>query len=142
MAQLGLGSEIALSFVTAVCIGILVAVRWRDRRAWDAKSKSGNRELDAGKDSEDAGRWNEPYRTPDEQAINSATFRLDSEGRCRTWNKGVERLLGYKKEEFIGLPVANLYSPEDRADGALDRELRTAEQTGRLSGGHWIGQSA
>ena len=138
MPELGVGSEVVLSFVTAVCIGILVAVRWRDRRARDATSNGGYGELDAGKDSEDGGRWNEPYRTPDEQAINSATFRLDSEGRCRTWNKGVERLLGYKKEEFIGLPVADLYSPEDRADGALDRELRAAEENGRFSGERWI----
>jgi two-component system, cell cycle sensor histidine kinase and response regulator CckA len=138
MPELSVGSEVALSFVTAVCIGILVAVRWRDRRAADARSNRAHRDLDAGKDSEDTGRWNEPYRTPEEQAINSATFRLDTGGRCRTWNTGVERLLGYKKEEFIGLPVADLYSPEDRVDGALDRELRAAEESGRFSGERWI----
>src|SRR4051812_18534780 len=99
MLELGVGSEVALSVVTAVCIGILVAVRWRDRRASDAKSHGGHRELDAGKDPEGGGRWNEPFRsTPEEQSINSATFRLDTGGRCRTWNAGVERLLGYKKE--------------------------------------------
>ncbi len=139
MPELGVGSEVALSFVTAVCIGILVAVRWRDRRAGDAKSNRGHRDWDAGKDSEDAGRWNEPYRsTPEELAINSATFRLDTGGRCRTWNAGVERLLGYKKEEFIGLPVADLHLPEDRVDGVLDRELRAVEERGRFSGERWI----
>ncbi|MFL5532859.1 MAG: PAS domain S-box protein [Gemmatimonadales bacterium] len=135
MLELGVASEVALSVVTAVCIGILLAVRWRDRRTADAKY----RELDAGKDSEGAGRWNEPNRsTPEEQAINSATFRLDTEGRCRTWNGGVERLLGYKKEEFIGLPLADLHLPEDRVDGVLDRELRAAEESGRFSGECWI----
>src|SRR5215217_8710821 len=139
MPELSVGSEIALSFVTAVCIGILVAVRWRDRRAWDAMSNRGHRELDAEKDSEDAARWNESYRsTPEEQAINAATFRLDTGGRCRTWNAGVERLLGYKKEEFIGLPVVDLYLPEDGVDGVLDRELRAAKESGRFSGERWI----
>ena len=105
----------------------------------DAKSNRGHRDWDAGKDSEDAGRWNEPYRsTPEELAINSATFRLDTGGRCRTWNAGVERLLGYKKEEFIGLPVADLHLPEDRVDGVLDRELRAVEESGRFSGERWI----
>ena len=47
-------------------------------------------------------------------------------------------MLGYKKEEFIGLPVAQLYLPEDRVDGVLDRELRAAEESGRFSGERWI----
>ena len=139
MPELGVGSEVALSFVTAVCIGILVAVRWRDRRAWGRQVEPGEPRFGCRKGF---GRRRPLERalpqTPDEQAINSATFRLDSEGRCRTWNTGVERLLGYKKEEFIGLPVANLYLPEDRVDGVLDRELRAAEESGRFSGERWI----
>src|SRR5215213_5666486 len=108
MPELRVASEVALSLVTAVCIGLLVAVRWRDRRRADANSNRGHPDLNAGKDSEDAGNWAEPYRTPEEHAINYSTFRLGSDGRCRTWNAGVERMLGYSKEEFIGLPVTNL----------------------------------
>jgi two-component system, cell cycle sensor histidine kinase and response regulator CckA len=134
MPELRVAAEVALSFVTAVCIGLLVAVRWLDRR----RSNRGHPGVDSGKDSGDAGNWTESYRTPEDQAINYATFRLGSDGRCRTWNPGVERMLGYNKEEFIGLPVTDLYLPEDQAEGVVERELSVAGDSGRFSGERWI----
>src|SRR6185437_8734086 len=59
-------------------------------------------------------------------------------GRCRSWDAGIERMLGYSREEFIGLPVADLYLPEDQADGVVEHQLREAGERGRFSEERWI----
>src|SRR6185437_1130815 len=131
---------IALSFVTAVSIAILVAVRWRDRRSGEGRTggdERGHGDADARQGSDDAARWHE-HRTPEEQAINYATLRLDRHGRCLSWDAGIERMLGYSREEFIGLPVADLYLPEDQADGVVEHQLREAGERGRFSEERWI----
>ena len=87
--------------------------------------------------AEDGG-WNEHYRTPEEQAISYATFRLDAGGRCLTWNPSIERVLGYQKEEFIGRPVTDLYTPEDQADAVAERALGEAADSGSFSAERWI----
>ena len=125
MPDLSVSLEVALSFLTAMGIGLLVATRWRERAETRSSAKGNN--------EEDASRWNEHYRTPEDQALNYANFMLDTQGRCLTWNAGVRRLLGYEKGEFVGLPVADLYTPEDQADGTPDRELKEARESGRFS---------
>jgi len=129
MPDLGTMLEVGLSFLTAIGIGLLVASRWRGRLA----ARAGPPAKGNGGD-EEASRWNEQHRTPDDQIVNYATFMLDTRERCLTWNTAVKRLLGYDKLEFLGLPAADLYTPEDLADGALERELEEARRSGRFSG--------
>jgi PAS domain S-box-containing protein len=136
MPDLSTSLEVALSFLTAIGIGLLVATRPRERLGADPKSPAkGNQ---GQRDSEDATRWNENHRTPEDQAVNYASFMLDTSGRCLTWNAGIQQMLGYEKDEFIGLPVADLYTPEDQADGVLERELSGARETGRFSAERWL----
>jgi two-component system, cell cycle sensor histidine kinase and response regulator CckA len=140
MADLSHALEITLSFVTAVSIALLVAVRWRDRRRAEGRTagdERGHGDADARPGSDDAARWHE-HRTPEEQAINYATLRLDRHGRCLSWDAGIERMLGYSREEFIGLPVSDLYLPEDQADGVVEHQLRAAGERGRFSEERWI----
>lgn len=61
-----------------------------------------------------------------------AIYELDREGRIITWNKGAERLKGWKAEEIIGQPYTVLHPPESRARNAPDRELKIAAETGRF----------
>jgi PAS domain S-box-containing protein len=58
-----------------------------------------------------------------------AIFMLDTGGRAITWNVGVERLLGYKEDEFIGLKFDRLFRPADR--DAAGQELSRAAEVGR-----------
>ena len=44
-----------------------------------------------------------------------AMFLTDGRGTILTWNKGVEELLGYSEEEFIGKSASMIFTPEDRA---------------------------
>ena len=132
MPDLSVWLEVALSLLTAIGIGLLVATRWREKPgAASPPAKENGTE-------QDPTRWNDHHRTPEDQQVPYATFRLDIQGRCSTWNGAISRLLGYDKVEFLGLPVANLYTPEDLAEGTPDRELEEARTSGRFSGERWL----
>src|SRR3954467_7185422 len=60
-----------------------------------------------------------------------AVFLIDLSGTIASWNTGVQRLLGYEEAEFIGLPFAALFTPEDVAQGRPAHELERALATGR-----------
>jgi two-component system, cell cycle sensor histidine kinase and response regulator CckA len=132
MPDLNSALELALSVLTATGIAFLVAGHRRARLSAEAKG------LEAGGDQL-AQPWNEEhYRTPDDQVVNYATFMLDTLGRSLTWNAGIKRMLGYEKAEFIGLPIADLYTSEDQADAAPERDLTEAGERGRVSTERWI----
>jgi len=61
-----------------------------------------------------------------------AIYELDREGRILTWNKGAERLKGWKAREIIGKPYNILHTAESRAKNAPGRELKIAAETGRF----------
>ncbi|HEX8435942.1 ATP-binding protein [Archangium sp.] len=63
-----------------------------------------------------------------------AIFRVSPDGLITSWNPGVERVKGYKAEEFIGQPFAMLFLPEDRQSGEPMRELRRAAAEGIFEG--------
>ncbi|MDT7542061.1 MAG: hypothetical protein QOE33_1965 [Acidobacteriota bacterium] len=66
-----------------------------------------------------------------------AIFVIDLDGRIVSWNPGVEQLLGYKEEEFMGRDGAAIFTPEDRAGGAPEWEMRTALAGGRAEDKRW-----
>ena len=60
------------------------------------------------------------------ESSDDAIVSKDLNGVIQTWNKGAERIFGYRAEEAIGRPVAMLI-PDDRADeepGILERIRR------------------
>jgi len=61
-----------------------------------------------------------------------AIYELDSDGKILTWNKGAERLKGWKAADIIGKPYNVLHTPESRASNAPGRELKIAAETGRF----------
>jgi len=73
-----------------------------------------------------------------EQVSDYAIFMMDAEGRHTTWNEGVRRLLGYDEREFLGQYGVIVFTPEDRARGEPERELRTAAEEGRASDDRWL----
>ena len=66
-----------------------------------------------------------------------AIFMLDVDGRVSTWNAGIERVLGYQPDEIIGQPMSLIFTPEDRAAGEDQNELRTALTHGRATDERW-----
>lgn len=66
-----------------------------------------------------------------------AIFLMDLDGQLTTWNEGVRRLLGYDENEFVGRPVSILFTPEDIASNAPEREREQAIRNGRAPDTRW-----
>jgi PAS domain S-box-containing protein len=64
-------------------------------------------------------------------------FSLDPGGRIRTWHTGAEEVFGYSAEEAIGQHVGIIYTPEDRARGAVEEEISRALTTGYALDERW-----
>lgn len=63
---------------------------------------------------------------------------LDWEGNFTSWHPGVEAQLGYSRDEFLGMNAEILLPPPERLEGASQRELREAAETGRASDTRWL----
>jgi two-component system, sensor histidine kinase and response regulator len=72
-----------------------------------------------------------------ENVKDHAIFMLDPEGRILTWNKGAERLRGYKSEEIIGKHYSSLFPIEDRESAKPEQLLRTARAEGQCEDEGW-----
>ncbi|MFL5518966.1 MAG: PAS domain S-box protein [Gemmatimonadales bacterium] len=73
-----------------------------------------------------------------EQVRDHAIFVIGPDGRNRTWNLGVERVLGYGRDEFVGRHTREIFTPEDRAEGVPERELSFAAEEGEASDERWL----
>ena len=63
-----------------------------------------------------------------------AIFTVGTDGLISSWHPGAELIKGYSAEEAIGMPFAQLFTPEDRAAGRPEREMRIAAETGEYQG--------
>jgi PAS domain S-box-containing protein len=57
-----------------------------------------------------------------------AIYMLDPEGHVTNWNKGAERIKGYKAKDIVGQHFSVFYTPEDRAAGLPQRALEIARK--------------
>ena len=86
----------------------------------------------------------EPLRESDErfrlivESIGDyAIFMLDADGIVTTWNRGAERIKGYRADEIIGQHFSRFYLEEEVRAGACERELEQAARGGRFEGEGW-----
>ncbi|MGQ3289505.1 MULTISPECIES: PAS domain-containing sensor histidine kinase [unclassified Sphingopyxis] len=66
-----------------------------------------------------------------------AIYLLDAEGRVTIWNKGAERLKGWREEEVVGKDAAIFYPPDAVAAGKPGGDLAVAAREGRLEMEDW-----
>lgn len=66
-----------------------------------------------------------------------AIFLTDTESRVINWNRGAERILGYKEDEVLGESAFILFTPEDRAAKIPELEVATAMASGRAEDERW-----
>jgi len=79
----------------------------------------------------------ERFRSMIENVKDHAIFMLDPDGLVVTWNKGAERLRGYKSEEIIGKHYSCLFPIEDQKIGRPEQLLRTAFTEGQCEDEGW-----
>jgi two-component system CheB/CheR fusion protein len=66
-----------------------------------------------------------------------AIIALDPDGIVTSWNQGARRMFGYTETEMVGQPIDLIFTPQDRADGAPQRERLVALEEGRASDERW-----
>jgi PAS domain S-box-containing protein len=68
-----------------------------------------------------------------EEIQDYAIILLDVDGTILTWNKGVEKIKGYKENEIIGQNFNIFYLPEDRQAKLPEHLLALAKKEGRAT---------
>ena len=66
-----------------------------------------------------------------------AIIILERDGRIASWNKGAERIKGYRAEEIVGQHFSRFYPPADIANQKPERELQVAASEGRFEDEDW-----
>jgi two-component system, chemotaxis family, CheB/CheR fusion protein len=55
------------------------------------------------------------------------------DGPIQTWNEGVEHLLGYTEEEWVGRDTSIIFIPADKTAALRESEMDLARQKGCVS---------
>jgi len=66
-----------------------------------------------------------------QSATDYAIITFDREGFLLDWNDGARRIFDYEEAEVLGRNARILFTPEERAAGALEWEIDTADKAGR-----------
>jgi PAS domain S-box-containing protein len=73
----------------------------------------------------------ERYHKMIEEVEDYAIILLDKNGVILNWNKGAEKIKGYKEEEIIGKNFREFYLPEDQQSGLPFKLLNEAKEKGK-----------
>ena len=88
------------------------------------------RNITAQKEAAEALRASElHFRLLVDSVVDYAIFMLDPDGIVSSWNRGAERIKGYRAEEIVGRHFSQFYTQEDRATG-LPRQALTQAASG------------
>lgn len=77
------------------------------------------------------------YRTVVEGIKDYAIIRMDREGNVVDWNRGAEEILGYTREEILGVQGKIIFTKEDLDKGAAEKEMEIALKTGKAEDKRW-----
>lgn len=73
----------------------------------------------------------ELYNKMVEEVQDYAIILLDEDGTILTWNKGVEKIKGYKSHEIIGQNFNIFYMPRDRQEKLPEKLIELARKEGQ-----------
>ena len=65
------------------------------------------------------------------EILDYAIILLDMDGTILSWNKGAEKIKGYKEEEIIGQNFRVFYMPRDRQEKLPEQLIELASKEGR-----------
>ncbi|MCJ2099785.1 PAS domain S-box protein [Methylobacterium sp. E-046] len=72
-----------------------------------------------------------------DSAVDFAIVVTDCDGLVTDWNAGAERVFGWTAGEMRGQPADRFFTPEDRAAGRIEAEMRRARDEGRAPDERW-----
>src|SRR5687768_3187423 len=79
----------------------------------------------------------DPYAQLVNGVVDYAIFFLDRAGHIVSWNRGAERLKGYKAAEVIGKHFSIFYPADALERHWPERELQAAAEIGRFEDEGW-----
>ncbi len=82
-------------------------------------------------------RSEERLRVTTESAIDYAIVSMDTERLVQGWSRGSELIFGYTEHEMTGQAADIIFTPEDRAAGAPQKEMETARDEGMAPDERW-----
>src|SRR6185312_2473777 len=82
-------------------------------------------------------RTEESYHKMVEEVEDYAILMLDAEGHILNWNRGAEKIKGYKEQEIIGRHFSCFYPAEDQAAGLPEQLLNRARKEGKAVHEGW-----
>jgi PAS domain S-box-containing protein len=77
------------------------------------------------------------YRMQVRELRTYAMFMLDPQGIITSWNAGVEHLLGYSEDEWVGQHACKIFTPTDKAVEMCESEMKLAQETGSATDIRW-----
>jgi PAS domain S-box-containing protein len=77
------------------------------------------------------------YRMQVRDLTDYAMFTLNPQGILTSWNAGVEKLLGYSENEWIGRHAGIIFTPAETAMEVCESEMRKAAETGSATDIRW-----
>ena len=80
---------------------------------------------------------NSIYHKMIDEVEDYAILLIDKEGTVQNWNKGAEKIKGYKAEEIIGKNFRLFYLPADRRNKLPEKLLKQAIDTGHALQEGW-----
>lgn len=72
-----------------------------------------------------------------EELTDIGVFLIDLDRRITSWSPGIEHILGYTEENFVGQNASVLFTPEDIEQGIDDQEFDRARAQGRAPDMRW-----
>jgi PAS domain S-box-containing protein len=97
------------------------------------------RDLSDQKRKEDTLRANEEhFRLLVDSVQDYAIFMLSVDGRVTSWNRGAQRLNGYRSHEIVGSHAARFFPPDEVGKGAPARLIERAAVDGHASYEGWL----
>lgn len=79
----------------------------------------------------------ERYHKMIEEVQDYAILTMDKQGFILNWNKGAEKIKGYKEEEIVGKNFRLFYQDEDRKNNLPERLIKKATDEGRAMQEGW-----
>ncbi len=87
--------------------------------------------------NEELKRSEERYHKMVEEVEDYAIILLDENGIIQNWNKGAEKIKGYKEREIVGKSFKVFYLPQDREAGLPDQLINRARYQGKAVHEGW-----
>jgi PAS domain S-box-containing protein len=72
-----------------------------------------------------------------DSAIDYAIMAFDLSGKVSRWNEGAHHILGWSEAEMLGQDITCIFTPEDRAAGRPELEMRSALSQGVGNDERW-----